>query len=226
MSTLRLPLHAEHGPSISRAGALSGAMSINLLVIGALLLPAAIDQVQRGPSRAPEALTVVERVVEIAAAAAVPSPPPTPVSRPAPAPQPPIPVPAPPQLQPVVVNTPGPPVAVAPTPALEPSVPAAASSTPAGIDSTALAYIDAPLPAYPLLAKRKGWEGTVLLQVRVDARGRPVSVEVLRSSGHRVLDEAARRAVAATWTFRPALRDGLPVEAVGKVPVAFSLGRG
>lgn len=225
MSTLRLPLHAEHGPSISRAGALSGAVTVNLLVIGALLLPAAIDQVQRGPRSQPDALTVVERVVELAAAAAVPVAVPVPV----PTPKPPVPVPAVPQLQlqPVVLGTEGPPIALAPAP----TVAAASAGTlapgaPAGVDSTALAYIDAPIPDYPRIAMRKGWEGTVLLRVRVDARGRPVSVEVVRSSGHRVLDEAARRAVSTRWSFRPALRDGMPVEAVGTVPVAFSLGRG
>ncbi len=225
MSTLRLPLHAQHGPSLARAGALSGAMTVNLLVIGALLLPAAIDQVQRGPSSKPDALTVVERVVELAAAAAVPTPPPVPVPVRSPLPKPPVPVPAVPQQQVVVIGTEGPPVAPAPAVAAA-SAATLPPSAPAGVDSTTLAYIDAPIPDYPRIAMRKGWEGTVLLQVRVDARGRPVSVQVLRSSGHRVLDEAARRAVSTHWRFRPALRDGLPVEAVGKVPVAFSLGRG
>lgn len=39
------------------------------------------------------------------------------------------------------------------------------------------------------------------LQVQVDAEGHPTAVEVRASSGHRVLDDAARDAVEG-WRFR------------------------
>lgn len=230
MSILRMPLHAEHGPSYARAGALSGAMTVNLLVIGALLLPAAIDQTLQGPRRAPEALTIVERVVEIATTAALPTPA---------QPQQPVAVPPPPVVQaaapvllpipavPVATENPPIAVAVASTPSqvdpLDATPPASISTA---VDTSALATINAPIPDYPRIAARNGWEGTVLLRIRVDTRGLPISVEIARSSGHRSLDEAARRHVMARWTFRPAQRAGLPVESIGTVPVAFSLGRG
>lgn len=81
----------------------------------------------------------------------------------------------------------------------------------------------APPPPYPRDALREGLEGTVVLRLLVDVDGRPIDVVVERSSGHRVLDAAARRHVLARWTFRPAMRDGRPVQAIGLLPVEFSL---
>ncbi len=86
-----------------------------------------------------------------------------------------------------------------------------------------LEYASAPPPPYPREALREGLTGTVMLQVLVDVDGRPLEVTVARSSGHRALDIAARRQVLARWTFRPAMRDGRPVQAIGMVPVAFEL---
>lgn len=86
-----------------------------------------------------------------------------------------------------------------------------------------LEYTSAPPPAYPRDALRRGAEGTVLLQVLVGIDGRPLEVSISDSSGHRDLDAAARRHVLARWRFRPAHRDGHPVQAIGLVPIAFSL---
>lgn len=44
---------------------------------------------------------------------------------------------------------------------------------------------------YPAEARARGWEGTVELQITVNAEGRLESVSVYRTSGHRVLDNAA-----------------------------------
>ena len=86
-----------------------------------------------------------------------------------------------------------------------------------------LQYAMAPAPGYPRDALREGVQGTVLLQVLVDVDGRPLRVEVQHSSGDRRLDVAARRQVLDHWRFRPAMRDGHPVQAIGLVPVAFNL---
>jgi protein TonB len=87
-----------------------------------------------------------------------------------------------------------------------------------------LEYDRAPAPAYPRDALREGVQGTVMLQVLVDVDGRPLRVDVQRSSGDRRLDMAARRQVLEHWTFRPAMKDGRAVQAIGLVPIAFSLG--
>ncbi|MCJ0826019.1 TonB family protein [Luteimonas sp. 50] len=88
-----------------------------------------------------------------------------------------------------------------------------------------LEYAQAPAPTYPRAALRAGAEGTVLLQVLVDIDGRPLQVDVSRSSGDRRLDVAARDQVLRHWRFRPALRDGQAVQAIGLVPIDFSLDR-
>ena len=88
-----------------------------------------------------------------------------------------------------------------------------------------LEYARAPAPAYPRNAQRLGLTGTVMLQVLVSIDGRPLEVSVVQSSGHRELDEAARAQVLKRWSFRPATRDGVAIQAMGLVPVQFSLQR-
>ncbi len=48
---------------------------------------------------------------------------------------------------------------------------------------------------YPLLARRRGWEGEVLLAFRLEADGRITGAHVARSSGYGVLDRAALTAL-------------------------------
>ena len=86
-----------------------------------------------------------------------------------------------------------------------------------------LEYAQAPAPAYPRDALRDGVEGTVLLKVLVDVDGRPLDVQIERSSGNRSLDRAAREQVLQRWRFHPAMQDGRAVQAIGLVPVDFRL---
>jgi len=81
---------------------------------------------------------------------------------------------------------------------------------------------DNPLPHYPTLARRRGIEGTVTLEVRVRADGLPERVAIGRSSGSGLLDAAALEAVRR-WRFRPARRAGVPVEGDVTVPITFRL---
>lgn len=92
--------------------------------------------------------------------------------------------------------------------------------------STRLEYASAPAPAYPPDALARELEGTVMLKVLVDVDGSPLSVEIERSSGHRRLDDAARRQVLRKWKFKPAIRDGQAIQVYGIVPVSFTLTRG
>lgn len=77
-------------------------------------------------------------------------------------------------------------------------------------------------PLYPLIAKKSGWEGTVLLRVTVEKNGRASQIDVSRSSGHKVLDAAALKAVKR-WTFRPARDGNIPIRSVVVIPLKFSL---
>lgn len=86
-----------------------------------------------------------------------------------------------------------------------------------------LAYAHAPAPPYPVDALREGRSGTVILEVLVGLDGKPLKVTVAQSSGQRDLDRLAVRHVESKWRFEPATRNGQPVQAIGRVPIQFSL---
>jgi len=83
-------------------------------------------------------------------------------------------------------------------------------------------YLKNPRPAYPELAQRRGWEGEVLLRVRVSADGRPVAVSVQKSSGRDLLDTAAVEAVRS-WSFVPAHQGSQAIVGWVTVPIVFHL---
>ena len=64
-------------------------------------------------------------------------------------------------------------------------------------------------------------EGTVTLEARVDVHGNLTSIRVVKGLGFG-LDEQAIAAVR-TWQFAPALKDGVPVEAITQIDVDFKL---
>ena len=77
-------------------------------------------------------------------------------------------------------------------------------------------------PAYPGLARKRGQEGTVILQVLVSKEGRVTDLKIDTSSGFRLLDRAAAKAVQK-WVFVAGQRDDESVEMWVKVPVTFHL---
>jgi protein TonB len=95
------------------------------------------------------------------------------------------------------------------------------STAPSTVASPA-EYSENPPPPYPRIARRRGYEGLVVLDVRVSAAGTALAVEVKQSSGHVVLDAAAAAAVRE-WRFRPAVLNGAPIESNVDVPVRFKL---
>lgn len=87
---------------------------------------------------------------------------------------------------------------------------------------TPFAYGSNPPPPYPNTARRRGWEGEVLLLVEVSAAGEVCKIMVSRSSGYRILDRAATNAVYR-WKFQAALRNGRAVAGKVMVPIRFSI---
>ena len=84
------------------------------------------------------------------------------------------------------------------------------------------AYLQNPAPEYPPLARRKGEQGRVLLQVLVSETGKAEKVQIDTGSGYSSLDQAALEAVRK-WSFIPAKKGNMPVSAYVIVPVRFSL---
>ena len=70
-------------------------------------------------------------------------------------------------------------------------------------------------------ARRNKHEGTVTLQLVVDASGRPKNIRVVRNLGMG-LDEKALEAVK-TWQFEPGKKDGQPVAVLINVDLEFHL---
>ncbi len=83
-------------------------------------------------------------------------------------------------------------------------------------------YLNNPLPAYPMVARRMGLQGKVVLNVEVRDTGRSGHVTVFQSSGHEVLDNTALETVKS-WSFTPARQGGRAVTRWFKVPIVFSL---
>ncbi len=80
-------------------------------------------------------------------------------------------------------------------------------------------------PSYPHVAKRMGYQGRVVVRLLVSASGRVEQVKIVRSSGYRVLDKAAVKALKR-WRFAPARKGGRVVPWWVEVPVVFNLERG
>ncbi len=83
-------------------------------------------------------------------------------------------------------------------------------------------YRSNPPPRYPQAARRREYQGTVMLEVLVTEKGRVSNLWVFESSGYRLLDNAAVNAVKK-WAFEPGMKNGIPIEMWVKVPVRFEL---
>ncbi len=79
-----------------------------------------------------------------------------------------------------------------------------------------------PPPEYPRIARRRGFQGTVMLSVLVNVSGKVENVWVFTSSGYRLLDNAALKAVRS-WIFAPGRIGERNAEMWVTVPVRFEL---
>jgi protein TonB len=205
-------------PDTVRIVAMSAAIALNAAALIAVMRPMVAHMVDAPPSRQPFVIQFLE--------------PPPPVK-----PPPPI------ELQRIVPKTPpatvtqkhveAPPVVAPPIATDEGSAPMvppapvadtiAPPSVQAGPVEATLAYVAAPAPRYPSQAIRGHMEGTVTLRVLVDETGKPLDVVIESSSGHDLLDRAARDQVLARWRFQPAQSNGQKVRAWARIPVTFDL---
>ncbi|MGC6367120.1 MAG: TonB family protein [Candidatus Marinamargulisbacteria bacterium] len=78
-------------------------------------------------------------------------------------------------------------------------------------------------PVYPKKALNNDWEGTVKVQVTVAATGKPIAVQVLRSSGHPSLDNAFVRSIKQQGSFKPKRVMGKNVSGTIVLTHTFSL---
>lgn len=231
VKTSRLPATHVHGVQRldpARIGGISSAIALHIIAFGLLMMPAQVPM----PSP-PEIRTRFEPVFRDP-----PPPPPPPikvdvVERPSIIPKPS--TPTPPRRE--LAQTPSDALVSNDLPSLDPPVVVDHGDTvvPSGggetvvpgnggpVTGIALQYLSNPKPVYPREALRNGQQGTVMLRVVVDEAGNPIEVSIATSSGHRVLDRAAREQVLRKWKFVPARHNGRTVKAEGTVPVAFTI---
>lgn len=139
----------------------------------------------------------------------------------------------PPRVEPVpppVISVPQkatvePPAFTAPPPPPDPpkTVPTVDMDAARGIYGAQLSREFARHKQYPRLAQMRGWQGTVQVQVHIDAGGAVISSSINQSSGHEVLDKQALEMVkkASPLPQPPeALRDR---ELTMLVPIVFRL---
>lgn len=155
-----------------------------------------------------------------------PRPPPLPVAHPASLPtaaesdpQPPAPAP--------VSEPSGSAAPLAPHPDAQPPADATANTAPGTGQTVAVVvatprYHDNPPPDYPVIARRRGYEGTVVLEVYVNADGTVGDLRIVQSSRHRLLDRSAVKAVR-NWQFEPGRQADRILAMWVRVPVDFRL---
>ena len=79
-----------------------------------------------------------------------------------------------------------------------------------------------PTPRYPRLARERGWQGRVVLEVTVANDGTVDRAEVDQTSGYRVLDQAALSAIRR-WRFTVADARSPSQSVVVRLPIIFKL---
>lgn len=83
-------------------------------------------------------------------------------------------------------------------------------------------YLNNPKPPYPLLSKRMGEQGRVVVRTLIGTDGHAQDVQLHQSSGFDRLDQAALNA-ARQWRYVPGKRDGVPQAMWFNVPFTFQL---
>jgi protein TonB len=147
------------------------------------------------------------------------------------APPPPITLPAEPEAAPEAVPLPAepaPPAPPAPAPVTTAAAPVAppppAPAEPRLLPASAVRYLRAPSPTYPMLSLRQQEAGVVLVRILVDEAGEPREVRLEQSSGYKRLDQAALDA-AQRARFAPYMEQGVARSVWVVAPIHFALDR-
>lgn len=78
-------------------------------------------------------------------------------------------------------------------------------------------------PIYPKEALNNNLQGTVTVEVSIDASGNPVTVRLLKSSGHKVLDDSFIRSIGRYYRFKPRRVMGQDLPSTMKLSYTYSL---
>lgn len=83
-------------------------------------------------------------------------------------------------------------------------------------------YQSNPPPTYPRIARIRGYQGDVMLDVLVNKNGTVGNLKMIKSSGYPLLDRAAKSSVK-NWLFVPGMVGKKKVKMWVRVPIRFEL---
>lgn len=117
--------------------------------------------------------------------------------------------------------TPVPAAQAAPAPVAAPAQPPPPPA-PREFQASAVSYLVPPVLTYPRISRELGEQGSALLRVLVDEQGRPIEIQVAKSSGYPRLDQQALQAMRAA-RFKPHVEDGVARRMWVRTPQTFIL---
>ena len=79
-----------------------------------------------------------------------------------------------------------------------------------------------PPPSYPIIARKRGYQGDVVLEVLIDKQGKVIDLKVFSSSGYSILDKTAIASVKK-WLFKPGRKGPDKIDMWVRVPIRFRL---
>lgn len=82
--------------------------------------------------------------------------------------------------------------------------------------------INNPHPPYPLIARKKGWQGNLTVNVLVNKNGLVDKINIKKSSGYKLLDEISIKTLRK-WYFIPARSGSTNIKDQLIIPIRFVL---
>jgi protein TonB len=90
-------------------------------------------------------------------------------------------------------------------------------------ESVAPTFLHREMPVYPMIARKLGREGKVVLKLTIDEKGNLSDVEVIKKADYGFTEAAVEAAKKST--FLPAKKDGKPIASRALLPIRFKLER-
>ncbi len=79
---------------------------------------------------------------------------------------------------------------------------------------------------YPMLARKRGWQGKVVLALNINLQGKIANIAVKHSSGYKVLDYNAVKTFEAIGMVSPSLHDRIKQTRSFNIPIVYQLNGG
>ncbi len=95
-------------------------------------------------------------------------------------------------------------------------------AAPREMQASAVSYLVPPVLTYPRISRELNEQGTAVLRVLVDEQGRPIEIQVAKSSGYPRLDQQAVQAMRAA-RFKPHVEEGVARRMWVRTPQTFIL---